>query len=507
MSQEAILSAIETITKQYDVPVPLISTIIEVESAWNQNALGDNGTSYGLFQLHIGGQADSAIKDGHKPTDLFDPVLNARYAMPSIAQAWDNLKATFQVNNFTWWLDFATQSAHPGGSRTDPATINEATLLQSVYKTLTSPAEPATPSVPLNAHGEVADFPIVSQFEPQESAYECVAFSVAICRFAGQAGKGPAGVNEDVDQLADTWYGKLTGSFGAGNTQGLSTAQEEQIIVGVGNHYQELPISASSQHDSNIANVKGALKRGYPVLICGAETGMYDLGLGDRVPYSWTPTGSHCIVAAGIASDGNLLVRDPANVDNSGPRPGPRTYDISKLNLNSGIVFVPTWMPRPDPNTDWTKEPTPGVPQGWSDDGTTLKAPNGFIVVKDFRNHILASRSWPSWDVPLQEQEARTLIEESNPGLGGGIRQIFSGHMLEWTSKIGVQEAHVGQELLFVLNDRARIQAADDQAQAQLKDAQAALAQAQSNEAALQQQVDALKAQLAALQPPPVPHP
>lgn len=493
MSQEAILSAIETITKQYDVPVPLISTIIEVESAWNQNALGDNGTSYGLFQLHIGGQADSAIKDGHKPTDLFDPVLNARYAMPSIAQAWDSLKATFQVNNFTWWLDFATQSEHPGGSRTDPATINEATLLQSVYKTLTSPAEPTTALVPLNAHGEVADFANVSQFEPQESAYECVAFSVAICHFAGQPGKGPTGSNENIDQMADTWYAKLTGSFGAGNTQGLSTAQQEQIIIGVGNRYQELPISANSQHDIDIANVKGALQRGYPVLLCGAETGMYDIGLGDKVPYSWTPTGSHCIVATGIGSDGNLLVQDPANVDNSGPRPGPRIYDRSKLDLNSGVVFVSTWMPIPDPNTDWTKEPTPGVPQGWSDDGTILKAPNGFIVVKDFRNHILASRSWPSWDVPLQEQEVRTLIEESNPGLGGGIRQIFSGHMLEWTSKIGVQEAHVGQELLFVLNDRMRIQAA--------------LAQAQSNEAALQQEVDALKAQLAALQTPPVPQP
>ena len=466
MSQEAILSAIETITKQYDVPVPLISAIIEVESGWNQNALGDNGTSYGLFQLHIGGQADTAIKDGHKPTDLFDPVLNARYAMPSIAQAWDKLKATFQVNNFTWWLDFAAQSGHPGGSRTDPATINEATLLQSVYKMLTSPAEPAIPSVPLNAHREVADFQNVSQFEPQKSAYECVAFSVAMCRFAGQAGKGPTGSNEDIGQLAETWYAKLTGSSRADNTQGLSTAQEEQIIVGVGNRYQELPISANSQHDSDIANVKGALKRGYPVLLCGAETGMYDIGLGDRVPYSWTPTGSHCIVATGIASDGNLLVRDPANVDNSGPRPGPRTYDISKLDLNSGVVFVSSWMPRPDPNTDWTKEPTQGVPQGWSDDGTTLKAPNGFIVVKDFRNHILASRSWPSWDVPLQEQEVRTLIEESNPGLGGGIRQIFSGHMLEWTSKIGVQEAHVGQELLFVLKDRERIQAGRRQADA-----------------------------------------
>jgi hypothetical protein len=507
MSQETVLTAIESIIQQYDVPILLISAIIEVESAWNPNALGDNGTSYGLFQLHIGGQADQAIKDGHKPTDLFDPALNTKYALPSIAQAWDSLKATFQVNNFTWWLDFAAQSGHPGGSRTDPATINEATLLQQVYKTLSIPSTPATTAITLSATKEVADFTNVSQFEPGESAYECVAFSIAICRYAGQVGKGPSGTGEAIDQLADSWYAKLTGSNAASNMQGLSVAQEEQMILGVGNHYQELPISANSQHDSDIANIKGALKRGYPVLMCGAETGMYDIGLGDRVPYSWTPTGNHCIVATGIAADGNLLVRDPANVDNNGPRPGPRTYDISKLQLISGVVFVPSWMPQPDPSTDWTQDPTQGVPQGWSDNGTVLKAPNGHLVVNDFRQHILKSPSWPSWDVPLQEQVTCTLIEESNPGLGGGIRQIFSGHMLEWTTKIGVQEAHVGQELMFVLNDRDRIKAADAQTQSDLLESETELAQAQAQVTELQQQVDALKAQLAALQPPAVPHP
>ncbi len=507
MSQETVLTAIESIIQQFNVPILLISAIIEVESGWNPNALGDNGTSYGLFQLHIGGMADQAIKDGHKATDLFDPALNAKYALPSIAQAWNNLKASFQLNNFTWWLDFAAQSGHPGGSRTDPATINEATLLQQVYKTLSNLAAPVATSTPLSATKEVADFLDISQFEPNESQYECVAYSVSICKYAGQAGKGASGTSEDIDQLADKWYGQLTGSTGAGNMQGLSVQQEEQIILGVGNHYVELPISANSQHESDIANIKGALKRGYPVLMCGTETGMYDIGIGDHVPYGWPPSGNHCIVASGIAADGNLLVRDPANVVNNVPRPGPRTYDISKLQLISGVVFVPSWMPRPDPSTDWTKDPSQGVPQGWSDNGTVLKAPNGFTVVNDFRKHILSTPSWQSWDVPLQEQETRTLIEESNPSLGGGYRQIFAGHMLEWTSKIGVQEAHVGQELMYVLNDRDRIKAADAQTQSDLLESQTELAQAQAQVTALQQEVDALKAQLAALQPPPVPTP
>ncbi len=213
----------------------------------------------------------------------------------------------------------------------------------------------------LNATDEVADFPTVSQFEPHESAYACVAFSTALCHYAGQPGKGPTGSGEDVDKLADTWYQQLAGSIAASNKQGLTLGDQEQMIVGIGNHFQELPISPSSLHDSDIANVKGALLRGYPVLICGLETGMFDMALG-KIPYSWVPSGNHCIVASGIAVDGNLLVRDPANVDgNNVPRPGPRTYDISKLDLISGVVFVPPWMPRPDPSTDFSKPPTPDL--------------------------------------------------------------------------------------------------------------------------------------------------
>src|SRR5262249_26572587 len=41
-----------------------------------------------------------------------------------------------------------------------------------------------------------------------------------------------------------------------------------------------------------------------------------------------------------------------------------------------------------------------GVPAGWSDDGMTLKAPNGHMVVKGFRDYIL-THSWDRADVPL----------------------------------------------------------------------------------------------------------
>jgi hypothetical protein len=232
MSQQSILATIKPITDQYDVPSQIIATIIQVESNWNPNALGDNGTSYGLFQLHTpGGQGDRAIGDGHKPSDLFDPVLNARYAMPAIASAWNNLKGSFDPSNLAWWLDFAAQSGHPGGSRTNPATINEATALQRVYH------------------------------EPS-------------------------------------------------------------------------------------------------------------------------------------------------------PNPG-----------------------------------TAGIPQGWSDDGTTLKAPNGRVVVMGFRQWVL-SHNWDPANLPLENEHGQTPLEVSNPALGGGTQQLFRWKVLEWTPARGVFEMWAGQEFL-----------------------------------------------------------
>ena len=242
MSQQSILAAIKPITDQYNVPSRIVATIIQVESNWDPNALGDNGTSYGLFQLHTpGGQGDRAIADGYKPADLYDPALNARYAMPAIASAWNNLQGSFDPNNLTWWLDFAAQSGHPGGSRTNPATINEAAALQRVYRELSS-------------------------------------------------SRGPT-----------------------------------------------------------------------------------------------------------------------------------------------------------------------GVPQGWSDDGTSLKAPNGLAVVKGFRQYVL-DHNWEPANLPLENEHEQTPLEVSNPALGGGSQQSFRWTVLEWTPARGVFEMWTGQEILGLRQQLSSLQ-------------------------------------------------
>lgn len=191
----------------------------------------------------------------------------------------------------------------------------------------------------LNKNNEVADFVDVSQFLPGKSAYECVAYSASLIKFCGQPGHGAIGTPLQTSNLAQYWYGREEGSNTASNTNGMSLDAEYNMLKGMGLSYKPLEASIQAVH--------AALLSGYPVMLCGAETGMHDLALGDRVPYNWTPTGNHCIVASGIVSpsDGNLLVHDCANVDKNGViRPGPRTYDASKMQIVSATAIIVPWI-------------------------------------------------------------------------------------------------------------------------------------------------------------------
>lgn len=190
--------------------------------------------------------------------------------------------------------------------------------------------------VQLNSKGEVADFQDADQFSGGRTAYACVAFSACLLKYMGQPGHGPTGSALDIAQLAYYWYGKLEGSSDASNTNGMSLDAEYTMLKGLGLSYE--PITAS------VESIKAALSQGHPVLFCGAETGMYDVALGDRIPYTWTPSGNHAIVVSGIAPDGNLLVHDCASIAPGGVRPGPRTYDASKLQPVSATAIIPAWL-------------------------------------------------------------------------------------------------------------------------------------------------------------------
>jgi Domain of unknown function (DUF1906) len=111
------------------------------------------------------------------------------------------------------------------------------------------------------------------------------------------------------------------------------------------------------------------------------------------------------------------------------------------------------------------------VPQGWTDANNVLTAPNGVKVVHGFRDWVL-SHNWDPANWPLGAEFGTSLLEASNPSLGGGSQQLFRWSMLGYTAARGVFNEWLGQELAFC---RQQVQ----QKAAQITQLQAELAAAQ----------------------------
>lgn len=309
-------------------------------------------------------------------------------------------------------------------------------------------------TVSLTASGEIATFRDVDQFQPAKTQFACGFFSCALVKAMAPVGQAAAQTVAEMIAEAEQWYAQDNGDDLLSNTNGMTLQELYDLIVQIGLHFQAA--------DTDAQSLRAWLKLGYPVIVAGAETGFYDMELGDAVPYPWTPAGSHMIVLTGVAADGNFLVRDPANVTSltnpNALRPGPRKYDAQRLQLSSATAVVPPWLPRPPAGFDPTQSDfVPVIPAGWRDDGVTLTAPNGHRVVLGFRRYVL-TRSWDATNLPLQEENGRSPLEEANPALGSGTQQIFSRTMLEWTPKRGVFEGLMGPELLQLRADIAALQ-------------------------------------------------
>ncbi|MGB8347343.1 MAG: C39 family peptidase [Ktedonobacteraceae bacterium] len=301
--------------------------------------------------------------------------------------------------------------------------------------------------IPLSSTGEIADFRDVDQFQPGHSEFACGFFAVAIVKAMSQVGQSPKQSAAEMTAEAEAWYARYNGNNSTANEIGMSLPQLYELLAQVGLHYQSIA--------SDVETIRAWVAAGYPVIIAGAEIGMVDIGLGGIVPYPWHPAGNHVIVVTGNARGGHFLVRDPANCtslsDPHSLRPGPRTYDASKLQLVSATAVMPPWRARPTEGFD-----PRNIPAGWQDDGSTLTAPNGHKVARGFRAYLLA-RHWDSEDWPLNEEEAAEPLEISNPALGAGTRQVFRQTVLEWTQERGVFEARVG-EILLAMQQAVKVQ-------------------------------------------------
>lgn len=109
------------------------------------------------------------------------------------------------------------------------------------------------------------------------------------------------------------------------------------------------------------------------------------------------------------------------------------------------------------------------VPQGWTDDGTTLTAPNGIKVVLGFRDFVLANgATWGKDNWPLEEEHNANPLEYSNPGLGGGRQQTFRLCMLGYIPGRPVLVEFLGQEFMYYKQIITAYQQQEAQMQAQI---------------------------------------
>lgn len=133
MTDQDIINVVDPIAAKYGVPTLIWETVAEVESGLNPRAVGDHGTSFGLFQLHRGGQLGNLT-----PEQAYDPATNAEQAMPAIAKAWKNLAKGADgpsvtpggsaPGSYNWWYKFAVLSGHPGA---DSGGANSATQVEA----------------------------------------------------------------------------------------------------------------------------------------------------------------------------------------------------------------------------------------------------------------------------------------------------------------------------------------------------------------------------------------
>jgi hypothetical protein len=160
-------NAVKPYAVQYQVPDEIWETVALMESGGNPQAKNKSG-AYGLFQLLTpGGQGDAAIKAGLTPDQLFDPGINAKYAMPMIAKAYVAHRDIFDGSN-EWWINFASTSGHPfeNGTVTDyVSTVGHrlAAIWQSESSkgpSLTNPVQPIVSGVQntVDATKTIADF-------------------------------------------------------------------------------------------------------------------------------------------------------------------------------------------------------------------------------------------------------------------------------------------------------------------------------------------------------------
>lgn len=128
----SVVATIQAVAKQLGVDPNLALATAYQESKFNPTAVGDRGTSFGLFQLHQGGELGSMT-----PQQAFDPARNAQTSLSVVRQAALGGGTPGQV---------AARAQRPA----DPT--GYARSVDALYLSLTG-GIPATPALPALAAG------------------------------------------------------------------------------------------------------------------------------------------------------------------------------------------------------------------------------------------------------------------------------------------------------------------------------------------------------------------
>lgn len=111
-------------------------------------------------------------------------------------------------------------------------------------------------------------------------------------------------------------------------------------------------------------------------------------------------------------------------------------YEYALKNPQLTKALTALMRVNPMPQQPQEKQPM-GVPQGWHDNGTMLTAPNGHVVMRGFREYVLA-HTWDPANMPLMEERP------ANPG----TFIVFMETELGWTPEKGVYPVSMGNELM-----------------------------------------------------------
>ena len=216
------------------------------------------------------------------------------------------------------------------------------------------------PITTLSPSGEVARFIDDDQFNwGLESTMKCGPEAVSLFWHSLPPGQANPYKAADIHAMAHNDYVKFVGSDVPSDQGGTSNQMLYSMLSYHNFHYVVLPNDTTT-----LDRIRAWLRCGYPV-ICGVvEASVWDKELG-RCPYPWNTSGlTHIITATGLSDWSNtttsewqwIRFRDTANVEFNGApnilRPGPRQYDITKLQLTSATVVIPSWMEVPPVNFD-----------------------------------------------------------------------------------------------------------------------------------------------------------